>query len=398
VSTAIAGEIRDIENDILKGECSKAIQKANEYSEGFFSNSTESKLRKADLKKSTKQLCEALKLISECERGNNPSCVTKIKPFILYGKRPYYFKQEHYLSDKFIQTVDDRYNQLKRNYDDKMELDEWGHFGVSSQEEMLGWKQSGLSKKDIEMWVRNGIAVKEYNKWKDTGIPSSEVKYFIENAISPDIAKLWIEFYRRNKQLDLGAWINSGIEADSAMNWLKVSNDPTIASDWNAKGFSAQESYKWKNASFEVGNTQYHHEFNPQEAFEWKSAGESIEDAARYGNFGLEESKVVRKGINKACRDNILDMDALFSNNPYDSKGKCYEMYIAHFQLLGKTSALFERADGVDSPPVKVSVTTGSIPTKELYGIFKASGVFKYKNALGVENITVNLVPVKILK
>lgn len=245
----------------------------------------------------------------------------------------------------------------------------WRKLGVWSSEiknwEALGldveaaekWISINQSLYDIQSWIKNGVnTVDSATLWINLGVKSEHIDKWAKLGI--EIAQKWVPIAGPEK--DVSAYIEAGAEPESLNGWLDVSYA------WGEETFSADNSYE------EIKSFNQNH-VSPSFAIAMKSQNMKANDIVKQW-----------KKIKKQCKD-IYSQEDLRNENPYATKGKCYEFSGSSIQILSKNSGLFE-----GSSLYYVSLPSGVIP-KSVIGVVKSTGAYVYKSTRGAKEIVPNL-------
>lgn len=387
-----AASISEIETALLAKKCDEAELYAKNYSEGNSTPSLEEKLRKSDLIRDTKAICSYLKKTDICIASNFP-CENAIAWEYNSGSHPYYFMEEHYFSESLSKKID-TISRMEKHHNEFLR---WIEIGLKDSAEISKWSKGIISYEDSRAWVKYSFTYSDAVTWRNFGINPKTASEFRNMNLSPEVAVQWNENYLSGIT-NVSEWIKSEITPLDAKKWALLSSKIDIVNSWKNNGFSPDEAIAWSTASFVVGSMSVYANFSPKDAKLWKDASYQPNIAAKYSSLKPNDAISINNAISSNCKSGVKDMSEIWIQNPYDTKGNCYECYFRKFQLLDKKSGLFVRADQSNSDVVKISTQGSSIAVGEMYGVFKSIGVYSYINTLGAKQISVHLMPVKIIK
>jgi hypothetical protein len=169
-----------------------------------------------------------------------------------------------------------------------------------------------------------------------------------------------------------------------------------------------EQSRLWKNAGFDSDARQDWIDsgfLTPQAALPWKQAGLAPSEARTWSERGLSATQArerldkerkaeavarAREEARKRERENLKaqaqDMGTLILTNPYDVKGKVYEIVGTRFQLFGKSTALYEAGNFV----FLADFGSSSAPYV-LKGLARGADPYRYLTTAGAQNIVPSL-------
>lgn len=157
--------------------------------------------------------------------------------------------------------------------------------------------------------------------------------------------------------------------------------------------------------------------FNIQETSYWSSTG--VGDNRCYWHFDMlwsemngdstdshyvlpvrDGKKIIQQPVaesvqwnNKVCPQSIESMQTLFTLNPYDSKGRCFNYSGRLVQLLNKSQALFSILTG-STPYAFVDFGKDSAPINFYSGVVFGKGAYSYETVSGSQKFILSFVPV----
>ncbi len=165
----------------------------------------------------------------------------------------------------------------------------WIAAGVSGAAEARRWREAFLSPANRARWLKDGFSAddalrlraagvghKDARAMRDVGAPLDEIPQWVASDIGPREAKQWIDagvtaadcvawskqggwkaFRRwagrasvRDFKGFTAGWAAAGASAAAATDWLAVTNDPRIASQWTSLGMQSATAREWVRAGF----------------------------------------------------------------------------------------------------------------------------------------------------
>ncbi len=147
------------------------------------------------------------------------------------------------------------------------------------------------------------------------GVPINEdideqIRKLLRNLLKRDYNKRWgyeevdkwlkglhVEEYEEEiDKNEIEEWLKKGFTEKSAKEWMKVINDPKIASGFKEEGFSVIEAKEWVQAGIKSGSL----------ASRWKKKGFSPEDAVFFEDNGIPLKRLVN--LNNKLKVEIEDL------------------------------------------------------------------------------------------
>jgi hypothetical protein len=128
--------------------------------------------------------------------------------------------------------------------------------------------------------------------------------------------------------------------------------------------------------------------------------------AAKSESKPVEQPESIEWNI-KECPNGVWAMSKLFTINPYDSKGHCFNYEGAVVQLLNRNTALFSKSMSDNTPFIYINFGKESVPMDNYYrsplgsdvncyfGVVKGKGAYNYKTVSGMQKIVFSGVPVQ---
>ena len=208
---------------------------------------------------------------------------------------------------------------------------EWQTQGLTA-ENMREWG-STHDAKSVKEWVKLGFNKREASSCVDNGYPVDKVKELIAAGFKPEDSKAICNMNEKTR------------------------------TEWVAQKFTLKQLSQWSRG------------FNLEEAVKWRNAGFTYSEAEKYKSFELQ----VALKIKRRCPGGIKSIDALYSSNPYDVAGKCYEFVGETQQILSRSTALFNQS----GRSFYINFEKASAPAMYFRGVVKGVGVYEYTTTIG---------------
>lgn len=245
------------------------------------------------------------------------------------------------------------------------------------------WAKLRIRSTDIKDWEALGLDVENAEKWLSKGQSLYDIQAWIQNGVNTvDSAELWINLGVKSQHID--KWAKLGLEI--AEKWIPISGPEKDVSPYVEAGAEPEslkgwldESYAWGEESFSANNS-----FEEIRSFNQIQVFPAFAAAMKSQNMKASDIVNQWKKIKRQCK-NIYSQEDLRNENPYATKGKCYEFSGSSIQILSKNSGLFE-----GSSLYYVSLPSGVIP-KSVIGVVKSTGAYVYKSTRGAKEIVPNL-------
>lgn len=167
-----------------------------------------------------------------------------------------------------------------------------------------------------------------------------------------------------------------------------------FAHEWfNNNGFfNVQESGYWSGSDYDVPGSYWYFDMT------WSDM-HTVNSNHYYAlvvRDGKTESQQNQQSIpwnQSLCPKDIENMQTLFTLNPYESKGRCFNYSGRLVQLLNKGQAFFSILTG-STPFAFVDFGKDSVPMNFFSGAVLGKGVYSYETVGGSQKIILSFVPV----
>lgn len=245
------------------------------------------------------------------------------------------------------------------------------------------WRRIGIRPSEVKHWEELGLNVESAEEWLEQHQSLYDIKAWLKNGVATvDSAKLWIGLGVTSRNID--KWASIGLEQTA--EWLTVASPETDVSVYVQAGANPKNLKGWLDPSYSWGVENFSESVSYEDVTFFNKNEVPPSFAIAMKSLNLKNNEIARqwKNVKKQCKI-IYPLENLQSENPYATKGKCYEYTGTSIQLLSKNSGLF------DGEVLSfVSVSSGIIP-KSVVGIVKSSGAYIYKSTRGAKETVPNL-------
>ncbi len=157
--------------------------------------------------------------------------------------------------------------------------------------------------------------------------------------------------------------------------------------------FNVQESGYWSSSDYEGRGGSYWFFDMTWSEMHTINSNNYYTLVVRDGNKPPQQEQQSVPWNQSACPKNIESMQTLFTLNPYDSKGRCFNYSGRLVQLLNKNQALFSVLTGSTAFSL-IDFGKESVPMNFYSGVVQGKGAYSYETVDGSYNIILSFVPV----
>lgn len=157
--------------------------------------------------------------------------------------------------------------------------------------------------------------------------------------------------------------------------------------------FNVQESGYWSSSDYEGRGGSYWFFDMTWSEMQTVNSNHYYALVVRDGNKPPQQEQQSVSWNQSACPKNIESMQTLFTLNPYDSKGRCFNYSGRLVQLLNKNQALFSVLTGSTAFSL-IDFGKESVPMNFYSGVVQGKGAYSYETVDGSYNIILSFVPV----
>lgn len=218
-------------------------------------------------------------------------------------------------------------------------------YGFRDPKVVREWQAEGLTADNMKEWGPTHDA-KSVKEWVKLEFNKSEASSCVDNGYPVDKVK---------------GLIASGLKSEDSKAICNMSEK--MRKEWEAQKFTLRQLSQWSRG------------FNLEDAVKWRNAGFTYSEAEKYKSFEMQ----VALKIKRNCPAGIKSIDALYSSNPYDVAGKCYEFVGETQQILSRSTALFNQS----GRSFYINFGKASAPAMYFRGVVKGVGVYEYTTTIG---------------
>jgi hypothetical protein len=225
------------------------------------------------------------------------------------------------------------------------------------------------------MWARNGNIAAKKMDWKDAMDWAKYLNYAGYNDWRLPTKE---EFEKFLKIKERG---KSKLTKHFAHKWLN-----------NNGFFNVQESGYWSSSDYKGPGSYWFFDMTWSEM----QTVNSNDYYALVVRDEIKESQQNQKSIpwnQSFCPKDIESMQTLFTINPYDSKGRCFNYSGRLVQLLNKGQAFFSILTG-STPNAFIDFGRDSAPINFYSGVVLGKGAYSYETVGGSQKFILSFVPV----
>jgi len=262
------------------------------------------------------------------------------------------------------------------------------------------WKKAQVDPADARKWVIMGFhGPMEIAPWLEKGFSREQVKEYIAYGFKdPKIVSEWQAL--KFTTAAMKEW-RSELEANEVIEWVQMGFNKAQASACknnrytiedvkvlNQSGLKPEETQRicgnmakevrinWETNKFTLKEIpRWSRNFSLEEATGWRDAHFTPDEAYKYKSFGQKNAVKVKQ----LCPSGVKSVSDLFSANPYDVAGICYEFVGETQQILTRSTALFNQS----GRGFYIDFGKASAPAIYFRGVVKGVGVYDYTTTMG---------------